>query len=130
MAVAVPVQGVLAFVGMGRGLEVLADQRLGDLQLNPNPGVVRASVLDSNDLGNGVAIVALAGLQNLLLLEVFKSSISIGLLLDQIDLYITDGKSIRRSISIRQIRQRAANREDRHHGDGQRENEDLLLGHE
>ena len=48
----------------------------------------------------------------------------------QSNVNLADGEGIGLVIGIRQVGQLAADREDRHHGDGQREDENLLLGHE
>ena len=123
-AVAVPVQCVLALVG---GI-FLAHKVLGNLQLNPNPSIIRARVLNRNDLGNGIAVVGLAGDKGLVLFKGLKAVFAL-LLLIQSNLDIAHGERIGRGLRVGEVRQRAADDQHRDEHDCNRSHQNGFLLH-
>ena len=100
-AIAVPVQGVLALIG---GV-FLAYQICRNLQVNPNPSVISAGVLDGNDLGNSVDI-ARAGDEDFTIFKILKTLCAL-LLLDQVNSNIADGEGVGFSILVGEVGQGA-----------------------
>ena len=95
-------QGIFALIG-----GILAAYEVGrNLEINPHPSVIRAGVLDGNDLGNSI-FVACARKQGLVRHEVFQTVRAL-LLLDQVDFYVSDCKCVGGFISIGEVRQGGA----------------------
>ena len=123
-AVAVPVQSVLALVG-----GIFLAHKIGrNLKLDPNPSIIRARVLNRNDLGNGIAVVGLAGDKGLVLFKGLKTVFAL-LLLIQSNLDIAHGERIGRGLRIGEVRQRAADDQHRDEHDCDRSHQNGFLLH-
>ena len=123
-AVAVPVQSVLALVG-----GIFLAHKIGrNLKLDPNPSIIRTRVLNRNDLGNGIAVVGLAGNELLVLLERLKTVLAL-LLLVEVDAHIAHGERIGRGLRIGEVRQRAADDQHRDEHDCDRSHQNGFLLH-
>ena len=118
-------QSVLALVG---GI-LAAHKVLGNFQLSPNPSIIFTGVLHGSNLGNRIAVIALAGNKCLVLSKNFQAILAL-LLLDQVDLHVANGEGVGLIIGVGEIRHGGAGDGHNHQDSGQAQGYDLLLSHD